>query len=282
MYHLIESAPDLQKLANYWQASNVDFLAVDLEGESNQFRYGHHLCLAQFFDGKETWIVDVMKVGELSLLQPIMENQNVKKVMYSVDFDVRLWHFVTGYRIRGIFDIQIAARMLGFEKFDLGFLLGHYLNFEFKKNEKLQRSNWNKRPMTSQMLEYAASDVRPLLDLRLAMLVDMREKINMADFEAANKAAEGHSFIPKERPWLGIKGSGMLRREEKRKLKDVFLVRDELARQWDKPPYHVISNPHVLELAKMVNGGGINWDEINYPRQKEHEIKAAFRHLENF
>ena len=78
--------------------------------------------------------------------------------------------------MRGLFDTSIAAAFVGSDKLGLAAVLNEYLDVEVNKDKKLQRADWSRRPLTDEMLRYAAQDVLHLgrlkatLDGKLARL----------------------------------------------------------------------------------------------------------------
>lgn len=245
----IQTESELKAYVEAVIAAPPPALAMDLEGESNRHRYGFHVCLFQFYDGTESVLIDSVEIKDMSPLEAIIAHPDICKVAYATDFDVRLLHLVYGWRIHNLYDVQLAAKELGHQDIALPFLLEHYLKLVFVKNGKMQRSNWNLRPLTKEHLEYAALDVRYLLDLHAAMDEKIREKGLEKKLAARNRAAENHRFQTRHRPWMAIKGAGALAREQKIVLKHLYEAREKVSRQLDFPPYWVIPNEKMLDLA---------------------------------
>jgi ribonuclease D len=247
-------------------------IALDLEGESNRHRYGFHVCLFQFCYDGEAFVVDSLAISDISPLERILVHPDIRKVAYATDFDVRLLHLVYGWRIQNLYDVQLAAKELGHADIALPFLLKNYLGVEFVKNSRMQRSNWNLRPLTQEHLEYAALDVLHLLDLYGAMHGEISQKGLDKRLSARNLAAEQHRFQARHRPWMAVKGSGTLTREQKIVLKHLFEAREKAARLLDHPPYWVISNERLVEFSALPPLDEQQWKDggILPPKAKAH------------
>ena len=247
-------------------------IAMDLEGESNRHRYGFHVCLFQFHVHGQSYLVDSILIKEVSPLERLLGHPGIRKVAYATDFDVRLLHLVYGWTVQNLYDVQLAARELGHDDISLPHLLRHYLQVEFVKNNRMQRSNWNQRPLTGEHLEYAALDVRHLLDLYGAMDAEIRNRGLDQKLAARNRAAERHRFQNRHRPYLAVKGSGNLNREQKIVLKHLFEARENTARTLDMPPYWVVSNEKLLEVCAAPPATEREWSAggLLPPKAKPH------------
>jgi ribonuclease D len=268
----LQTENELNEFVETVLAAPPPAIALDIEGESNRHRNGFHVCLFQFCFGGEAFIVDSLAIPDVSPLVRILEHPDIRKVAYATDFDVRLLHLVYDWRIYNLYDVQLAAKELGHADIALPFLLKNYLGVEFVKNSRMQRSNWNLRPLTPEHLEYAALDVLHLLDLYGAMHEEISQKGLEKRLSVRNLAAEQHRFQARHRPWMAVKGSGTLTREQKIVLKHLFEAREKAARLLDHPPYWVIPNEKIVELATSPPMDAQQWKEgsILPPKAKAH------------
>ncbi len=70
-----------------------------------------------------------------------------------------------GRRPAGLFDVQIAAALVGVEyPAGYGTLVSKLLGHKFHKHET--RSDWRRRPLSKRQIEYALTDVLYLPELR--------------------------------------------------------------------------------------------------------------------
>ncbi|MBS1786181.1 MAG: ribonuclease D [Acidobacteria bacterium] len=101
-------------------------------------------------------IIDALAEFDLSELRWPLEFSSMPKVIHNASYDaVRLAkHF--GINTSPIFDTMLAARRNGEKKCSLKAQVGNHLGYLIDKAE--QRSDWGRRPLTKEQLEYAALD----------------------------------------------------------------------------------------------------------------------------
>jgi ribonuclease D len=258
-------------------AADNPVIALDFEGESNMHRYGYHLCLVQIeFEG-EMYVIDPVRIGDISPLYPMMANPNIEKVMYSCDFDVRLYRYITGQMLHGINDVQIAAKMLGLTDISLPSILDKFLGVTFVKNSKLQKNNWNKRPLNMDQLAYAARDVRYLKPLWTAMENALERKNLLAEFERLNITAEHKAFEKKDKPWLSIKGISRLSHKQKVYLKHFYEAREHIAQKLDIPAHWVIPNTAMVDVSLNPPETQAEWSAVQGMALKK--VEPMLHHL---
>src|SRR3954468_19800634 len=143
--------------------TNARILALDTEGASFH-RFVDRIYLLQLSTREQTAIIDPLPVGKPAGLGALLEDPAVEIVFHDADYDLRLLHQDYGWHTRNIFDTRVAAQLLGIRAFGLAALLEKY--FGVKLDKKHQRADWSMRPLTPDMLEYAAQDTMHLLALR--------------------------------------------------------------------------------------------------------------------
>jgi ribonuclease D len=120
-------------------------------------------------------------------------------------------------------------------------------------DKKHQRADWSMRPLTADMLDYAAQDTRWLLDLRdrLREQLEGKERLHWAREEFAR--LEGTRW-PDDDPstaFLRVKGARDLTRRELAILRELVPWRDGIARGLDRATFRVASNDVLLEVARQ-------------------------------
>ena len=126
-------------------------IAIDLEFDHNLFRYGFQLCLIQIATRKECFIIDPVGVKNLESLWACLRNPKQLKILHAAGEDIRLLKTLN-CAIFPIFDTEIAAKLLNYPKVSLQNILLETLGIEVEKT--MQKSDWGKRPLTSQQLLY--------------------------------------------------------------------------------------------------------------------------------
>jgi ribonuclease D len=158
-------------------------VALDLEFDRGLHSRGYKLCLLQLASGEgKIFILDPFGVKDLKpLYRDVLENEKILKVMHACDSDLDILKQQACYPVN-IFDTQIAATLLGLP-IGLSSLLNHF--YQFGKDKNIGLSDWTKRPLNEEQLDYAANDVRYLSDIRtkLTKLAEDKKVIHWVDIE---------------------------------------------------------------------------------------------------
>jgi ribonuclease D len=223
-------------------------IALDCEA-AGFHRYSDRLCLVQLSTPRANYIFDTLAFNPASVLRPLLESPEVEVVVHGADYDLRLLDRDLGIRPRGIFDTQAAAAIAGEESLGLASLLERRLGVVVSK--KHQRADWARRPLPSDMLEYAASDTRHLLELAdvlKARLVELgRLEWAKEEFVAMERVRwEGQD----DDPVLRVRGSRDLAPRELALLREALIWRDTVARERDRAPFRVAGDQPLLDLVK--------------------------------
>jgi ribonuclease D len=168
---LIKNQEDARHLSKTLNGQNR--LAIDLEA-AGFHRYSDKVCLLQITSGDNTFLVDTLSVDPSNTLRPLFQDPNVLLVLHGGVFDLRLLHRDLQIFPLNLFDTQIAASLVGEPSLGLAALLKKYFGIELSK--KYQKADWAKRPLSDEMLEYAAADTQSLCllsDLFIEKLQDL-------------------------------------------------------------------------------------------------------------
>ena len=223
-------------------------LACDLEADSLH-RYQEKVCLLQFSSPEFSALVDPLAVTDLSPLAPLMADPTILKVFHGADYDIRSLHREFGIEIHNLFDTMIASQFLGAKEVGLAAALKKRFGVELDK--RFQKADWSRRPLPPEMLTYAAEDTSLLIDLYRQLAAELQAKGRLAWVE------EECLFLTQVRVTVREKGPRFLRfkgaaRFEPRVLavlEELLAFRDEQARRLDRPPFKVLGNEPLAELA---------------------------------
>ena len=231
------------------QISDVRELALDTEGASFH-RFLDRIYLLQISTRERSAIIDPLPIGSPAKLGRLLQGADVEVVFHDADYDLRLLHQDYGWHVTNIFDTRVAAQLLGIKSFGLAALLEQF--FDVKLDKKHQRADWSMRPLTPDMLEYAAQDTRYLLHLRDHMKSELerRGRWHWAREEFAR--LEGTRWEAEEQMegFLRLKGARDLTRRELAVLREVANWRDTVAAELDRATFRVMGNEVLLELAR--------------------------------
>jgi ribonuclease D len=250
-YRLIDEKEGVEELAESLRRDRV--IAVDTEADSF-FHYYDKLCLIQIAAKSGIFLVDPLSLPDKGLapLEPIFASPEVRKVFHAADYDLYvLQRYGGGIRVRNIFDTMLSAQLLGYSAVGLSALVENHFDIKLSKDQ--QRTDWSRRPLRSVQLEYAASDVRYLVELASRLEKELRGKKRLVwakeEFALLEEKVWPERQFDNE-GYLRIKGAKKLTPRALAVLRELFLVREKRAREVDKPAFKVLGNGTLLELAQ--------------------------------
>jgi ribonuclease D len=224
-------------------------VALDTEGASVH-RYVDRVYLIQISSLSGSAIIDPLAMDTPPGLGQLLADPGVQVVFHDADYDLRLLQRDYGWNVRNIFDTRVAAQLLGIKQFGLGALLES--RFGVKLNKKFQRADWSMRPLSAEMLDYAALDTSHLLDLRDELAASL-DKLGRASWAAEEfTRVEGTRWENEngDETFLRIKGARELSRPQLAVLRELVAWRDEVAREIDKAVFRVLGNEPMLAIAQ--------------------------------
>lgn len=242
-------ADELARVAG--ELAGVAEVALDTEGDSLH-HYPERLALLQLgVPSGEVWLIDPIALADLGPLAAVFASPATTIVLHAGDNDLAHLKRRHSFGFARIFDTSIAARFLGSRSLGLDVLLQTYLGVTLPPSR--QKDDWSVRPLTATQIAYAAADVRHLFALE-ARLVDelaacgrlgwvLEECAALAVQPAPDRVDDGTAY-------LGVKGARDLPPRQLGVLRALWLRRDELARAADRPPFKIIPESTLLELAR--------------------------------
>ena len=226
-------------------------IAIDTESNSLH-AYRGKTCLIQLSTRCEDLLVDPLAIADISPLGAILADPAIEKVFHAAEYDLICLKRDFDFDVRSIFDTMAAARVCGYQRIGLGNLLEDLLAVRHSK--KHQKFDWAQRPLPESALRYAQVDTHyllPLCDvlreqLRLhRRLEEAREYIaDVTRFELKSQEFDPDGFWDLARP-------NSLNRQSAAVLRELYILRDELAHSLDHPPQRLITNKTLLELVKL-------------------------------
>jgi len=224
-------------------------IAIDLEFDKNYYRYGFNLCLVQIFSGDICFLIDPLSEElEIETLFPVLENRDIQKICFSFDEDLRLLHSL-GCFPKNLYDIGTASRLLNYPSTSLTNLLIDELSIDPGKSS--QQSNWFKRPLSDRQKSYAANDVLHLLKLKdhIHQQAVSRDIQNWIEEENRSLDELDYSDLDHNQT-IKEKDKQDLTEREWHLFKLLMHWRDKVAKKYQKPPFQIISNQILAQIAK--------------------------------
>ena len=223
---------------------------VAFDTESNSFHvYKERICLLQVSSRAQDWIVDPLAVHPGPLGEVLCDGRVT--VLHGADYDVRCLRREWGWRLPRLFDTMAAARRLGRTALGLAALVEQ--QFEVRLSKTFQRADWGRRPLGAELLTYAALDTHYLLPIHQALAAELEAK-GLAE-EARREFDRIAAVEPRERVfdpegWRRLKGARELDPAGRQVLRALWIAREERARGDDRPPFKVLGEQQLVEIAR--------------------------------
>ena len=245
---LLETDAEVAELAA--TLAGEPLVAVDTEADSFH-SYFAKVCLVQISTRTADYIIDPLSASNLSPLAGVLSDPSVICVLHGADYDLRILDRDHGLRITGLFDTMVAARLLGYQAFGLAGLLKHH--FGLRVSKAAQRADWSRRPLTDDLLGYAAGDTHHLAALRDILHRELTDAGRLSWAEEEFTLLEQIRHEPRDPDpdaFRKIKGSRELDRRGLAILSELYQWRDRRAQALDRAPFRVMGNATLVELSR--------------------------------
>jgi ribonuclease D len=230
---------------------NEPLVAVDTEADS-LYSYFEKVCLIQFSTPTADFLVDPLTV-DVSGLAPLFAGQLTQKIFHAAEYDILSLKRDYGFTFANLFDTMIAARILGWERYGLGALLESHFNIKLDK--RFQRYNWGKRPIGAKALAYAQLDTHYLLPLRQIQLAQLKNQNRLREateaFERETQVEPSPKIFDPDDFWR-IKGAREFSPQQQAILRELFILRDKIARKIDRPPFKVMNDSTLIQITRVL------------------------------
>lgn len=244
---LISDQSEFENLCD--QIRQAGIVAFDTEFIS-EYRWKPELCLLQFATPERSVCVDPFSVTDLTSWWRIMEDDSTTVVVHGGQAEVRFCFSLGGGRPRKLIDVQIAE---GFRSrsYPLGYtaLIARVLGE--KVHGKETRSDWRRRPLSPQQIEYAIEDVDHLLKVWSTQSAALagQDRLWWAEAEFDKMIGDVHSDIVRE-SWRKLPGVHRMRPQELAVLRELANWRELEASRRDRPARRILRDDLLVELAK--------------------------------
>ena len=229
----------------------ADRIGIDTESDS-MHSYFEKVCLLQVaLPGDRIFLLDPLRVKELSPLKRRLEDPSVRKILHGADYDIVCMKRDFGINMRGTFCTMTAGLLLGLEKIGLADLVE--MQFGVRLAKAFTRSDWAARPLSEGQLAYLVEDVQYLIPLAEEMDRRLREADLVEEARIECERLEERLPAPREfDPWgfLRIRGSRQLPERGRAILRALVAMRETQAQEMDRPAFKIIANDTLLRIAE--------------------------------
>lgn len=247
--NIIDNQKTLEEFCKKLSKSN--YLSIDTEFE-RRYTYYAKLSIIQVKAENYCCIIDALSNLDLNIFNNLLTDKNITKIFHAPREDLEIFYNLFKVLPSNIFDIQIAANICGFGK-QLSYDDLCYNSFGITIDKTHQKSNWLKRPINKEMLDYALLDVE-YLEAIYRKLNKIILDNNLLDKyqEMLQPLLNVNSYIVKPQDaWKKMR----FRTEDKdfiSKLQTLAAYREENARNLNIPRKHFILDEDIIKLCKYM------------------------------
>jgi ribonuclease D len=244
---LIATTGELRELVDHIRQSGR--FAFDTEFVSEE-TFEPVLCLVQVATDTRLAVVDPFQVGDLKLFWDVVVDPSIDVVMHAAGEDLRICRLQTGALPQRVFDVQIAAGLVGFSyPLSLGNLTYQALKVTLLGGET--RTDWRRRPLSEGQLRYALEDVRHLLELADLLGGELKD-LGREEWAEDEFAAflDGIEHRAEEERWRKLSGLHMLNRRGLEVARRLSEWRASDARRANRPIRSVLRDDLLVAIAK--------------------------------
>ncbi len=263
-FEFIETTEQLVRFCDEIRGSAT--IAFDTEFVSEDC-YQPELCLMQVAAGGKLAIIDTLAMKSSLPFWEFLVSGDHQTVVHAAREEFRFCQQYTGQRPSRLVDTQVAAGLIGIEyPAALSTLANKLLGEKIPKGET--RTNWRKRPLNKNQLEYAINDVVHLPAIHAAIIkrITKLKRSQWLDEEMDRQQTELENQESGER-WRRISGIASFSSKELAIVRELWQWRETEAERRNSPARRVLRDDLLVELAKR---GNVNIKRIRSLRGMEH------------
>lgn len=258
--------------------------AVAVDTEFLRERTFHpKLCLVQLAIPEACAVIDPLAIDDLSPLAALMTDPDTLKVFHACSQDMEVFDHALGVLPSPIFDTQVAAAFLGERmQSSYGAIVHAFCGVTLPKSESL--TDWSRRPLTPEQIEYALDDVRYLIEAyavierRLTELgrtswvrAEMRPLTDPAHYRSDPRAA-----------FKRVKRINSCTRRQLAVARELAAWREGRAERHDIPRKWIMSDEVLVALCKRAPKTVEDFRRIRGTEQlSERDVEAAMAAIAN-
>jgi ribonuclease D len=201
---------------------------------------------------EECYLIDPLAIEDLSPFGELLADQRTIKILHDAPQDLAILYKATSYVPKNIFDTRLAA---GFAclpaSLSLGNLIEELLDIKLEKSATL--TNWLKRPLSEEQINYALDDVRYL---RAARIIIINRIIGpeikawlQEELELLNNPLN-YNGLTEDNRYKKIRGAKSLDRQGLAVLRELVIRRERIARKINRPRGHVVKDSILIDISK--------------------------------
>jgi ribonuclease D len=227
----------------------TDRIGIDTEFVSED-TFRPELCLVQVATKEDLAVVDPYRAGDLSIFWKTLADGNHTTIVHAAREELNFALHACGRPPANLFDTQLAAGFCSPEyPSSYGSVVTRFLSARPAKGE--QRTDWRRRPLTDDQIDYALEDVRYLLPLHETLQRKLTKLNRLEWLNEEMKRWFADVMESRDRPrWRRVAGVGNMSPRSLAIVRELWMWRRDEAERRDVPPRRVLRDDLLVELAK--------------------------------
>ncbi len=208
------------------------------------------LCLIQCRTGTDQFCVDALAIDDLSPLHQLFGDPAIVKILHSGRQDVEALDQRLKQPLVNVFDTQIAASFCGLdEQASYASLVESICQVTLAKSQT--RTDWSKRPLSDEQLQYAMDDVRYLRPLQefLQEQLATAGKLQWHHHECLRAFGNRDFVIAPEDGWKRLRNGARLPRKAQHDARALAIWRENQAQIRNLPREWVLPTQVLLDIC---------------------------------
>lgn len=208
------------------------------------------LCLVQIATDDRVVAIDPLAGLDLQPLWEVFRQPSIELIVHAGAEELRFLRQATGGVAERVFDVQLAAGLIGFGyPQSLSNLVLRLMKVTLPTGET--RTDWRRRPLTAKQLRYALDDVRYLLPMRdeLQRRLDSQGRGGWLSEETKHQLSL-YADVDQTLRWLRLPGLGGLTSRELAVAREVYQWRERRARAVNRPLRWILRDDLIVSIAR--------------------------------
>lgn len=278
-YQSITTDRQLQQCCR--ELSQSQSIAFDTEFVS-EHTYRPVLCLVQVAAADQLTLIDALAIDDLTPFWEVIAADGHETIVHAGRGEIEFCLQAVGRPPAGLFDVQIAAGLVGVEyPAAYSSLIVKLLGEARQKHET--RTDWRRRPLSRRQIEYALDDARYLHPIRDELHARL-QRLGRLGWLADEMAAWQHGVerAASQERWRRVSGNSGLERRRLAIVRELWLWREAEAQRRNQPVNRVLRDDLIVELARRQTAdvkriGAVRGLERGDLRRRLDEIAACIR-----
>ena len=255
----------------------IGIVAYDTEFVS-EHTYLPELCLLQLATPERAVAVDPFRVQDLSAWWQIMADDSTTVIVHAGREEIRFCLHHGQLKPQRIFDTQIAEGLrsttypVGYESL-VSRILGE------KPGHHQTRTDWRRRPLTTEQLDYAVDDVRYLIDVWKKQQASLKrlKRLDWAESEFV-RLIDDLEHERNDDSWRKLGGLQKMKPRHLVVARELFQWREKIATERNQPLRRLLRDDLIVDLAMRqpkTAEAVLATRDMNRPGYKKHAAELA-------